>query len=192
MKQRQDWAWDGGRPALDLVNTYRDRKTGGREQLAEPADLADWLTRARLTTAPRTTARAVTAHELAEARRLREAISRCVDAVLAGDRCPTAALATLNRWAARHRPPVPTLRQGTPPRAATAPPADPVAAALAATAADAVALLGTDQRDTLRVCAATDCGIRFADRSPAGRRQWCSMRRCGNRAKARAHRTRSR
>ncbi|WP_279580827.1 ABATE domain-containing protein [Fodinicola feengrottensis] len=38
-----DWRWDGGRPSLDLVNTYRDRKTGGRELLATPANLAEWL-----------------------------------------------------------------------------------------------------------------------------------------------------
>ncbi|WP_279580826.1 CGNR zinc finger domain-containing protein [Fodinicola feengrottensis] len=65
-------------------------------------------------------------------------------------------------------------------------------AALAEIAVDAVQLLGTQDRAGLRICGSLDCGQRFADRSQAGRRQWCSMSRCGNRAKARAHRTRSR
>src|SRR5690349_1242555 len=39
----RDWVWDGGRPSLDLVNTLRNRKTGGLELLRDPADLAAWL-----------------------------------------------------------------------------------------------------------------------------------------------------
>ena len=46
--------------------------------------------------------------------------------------------------------------------------------------------------DRLRVCAADDCGWRFTDRSPAGRRRWCDMRTCGNRAKVARHRARRR
>lgn len=61
--------------------------------------------------------------------------------------------------------------------------------ALARVALDAVDLLTGEE--SLRVCAAHDCGIRFADRSPARNRTWCSMRRCGNRTKARRHYTRS-
>jgi predicted RNA-binding Zn ribbon-like protein len=36
-------------------------------------------------------------------------------------------------------------------------------------------------------CEGDVCGWLFLDRSPAGRRRWCSMRDCGNRAKARRH-----
>jgi predicted RNA-binding Zn ribbon-like protein len=46
--------------------------------------------------------------------------------------------------------------------------------------------------DRLRICAADDCRWRFIDRSPAGRRRWCDMRTCGNRAKVAAHRERQR
>ena len=38
----------------------------------------------------------------------------------------------------------------------------------------------------------TPCSARFYDRSPAGRRRWCSMQTCGNAAKARRHRARRR
>jgi predicted RNA-binding Zn ribbon-like protein len=44
----------------------------------------------------------------------------------------------------------------------------------------------------LRVCANDTCGWLFVDHSPAGRRRWCDMRTCGNRAKVARHRARAR
>jgi predicted RNA-binding Zn ribbon-like protein len=44
----------------------------------------------------------------------------------------------------------------------------------------------------IRVCANDGCRWRFIDRSPAGRRRWCDMRTCGNRAKVARHRARIR
>jgi predicted RNA-binding Zn ribbon-like protein len=46
--------------------------------------------------------------------------------------------------------------------------------------------------DRIRACAGHDCVLHFYDDSRAGRRQWCSMASCGNRAKARRHYERSR
>jgi predicted RNA-binding Zn ribbon-like protein len=46
--------------------------------------------------------------------------------------------------------------------------------------------------DRLRVCANEGCRWLFVDRSPAGRRRWCDMRVCGNRAKVARHRARAR
>jgi predicted RNA-binding Zn ribbon-like protein len=46
--------------------------------------------------------------------------------------------------------------------------------------------------DRIRICDADDCQWRFVDRSPAGRRRWCDMRTCGNRAKVARHRARAR
>jgi predicted RNA-binding Zn ribbon-like protein len=69
-------------------------------------------------------------------------------------------------------------------------PERPASAALARIAMDAIDLLTGGE--LVRVCAADDCGIRFVDRSPARNRQWCSMRRCGNRTKARRHYARAR
>ncbi len=48
------------------------------------------------------------------------------------------------------------------------------------------------RRDRIRACAGHDCVLHFYDASRAGRRQWCSMAGCGNRAKARRHYERSR
>jgi len=46
--------------------------------------------------------------------------------------------------------------------------------------------------DRLRVCAGDGCVLHFYDTSRSGRRQWCSMAACGNRAKARRHYERAR
>lgn len=44
--------------------------------------------------------------------------------------------------------------------------------------------------DRLRHCAAEGCQRWFLDTSKSGRRRWCSMERCGNRAKAERYRQR--
>ncbi|MCE7082851.1 CGNR zinc finger domain-containing protein [Streptomyces sp. ST2-7A] len=44
----------------------------------------------------------------------------------------------------------------------------------------------------LKACEAPNCQWAYYDRSPAGRRRWCSMRVCGSRAKMRAYRARRR
>nr|WP_206313890.1 CGNR zinc finger domain-containing protein [Streptomyces coryli] len=60
-----------------------------------------------------------------------------------------------------------------------------IAATIASAAAD-----GT--WDRLKACEADDCRWAYYDRSPAGRRRWCTMAVCGSRAKMRAYRTRQR
>lgn len=37
--------------------------------------------------------------------------------------------------------------------------------------------------DRVRICPGPGCGVAFVDTTRAGRRTWCSMARCGNRAK---------
>ena len=52
--------------------------------------------------------------------------------------------------------------------------------------------LAQDDPHRLRTCANSGCREVFIDRSPTGRRRWCDMRICGNRAKVAAHRSRAR
>jgi predicted RNA-binding Zn ribbon-like protein len=49
-----------------------------------------------------------------------------------------------------------------------------------------------DRPNRIRNCANDDCVLWFYDDSRGGRRQWCSMATCGNRAKARRHYARTR
>ena len=52
--------------------------------------------------------------------------------------------------------------------------------------------LAEHDQHRLRICANDTCRWLFIDHSPAGRRKWCDMRTCGNRAKVAAHRARAR
>jgi len=48
-------------------------------------------------------------------------------------------------------------------------------------------LLAGGKLDKVKRCANPECGWLYLDDSRAGRRRWCSMQACGNRAKARRH-----
>jgi predicted RNA-binding Zn ribbon-like protein len=167
-----DWVWDGGRLSIDLLNTVRDRVTGGRETLHTPDDLAQWLREADLDAGD------VDEDALEAARRLRTAIDALAFAAPSADD-----VAVVNAMAAQ-APRAPLLAVDGD-RVVAVPPDPSAAGALGRVALDAIDLLTGEE--LLRVCAADDCGVRFADRSPARNRQWCSMRRCGNRTKARRH-----
>jgi predicted RNA-binding Zn ribbon-like protein len=184
------WYWLGGRPAVDLVNTLRERWRRRVETLVTPGDLGLWIARAQLAPAPPRVSRA----RLREARELREAIDACMQTTLAREPAPAAAVAVIDGWLAHAvaRTQLAVADDGTP-ILGEREPADPVKRALAAVALDAARMLGTPaEAARIRVCASATCSARFYDRSPAGRRRWCSMALCGNEAKARRYRERSR
>jgi predicted RNA-binding Zn ribbon-like protein len=184
------WYWSGGRPAVDFVNTRRERWRRGVETLVTSEDLATWLVRAGVMDASALVTRKV----LAQAIDLREAIdSLLVGAIDGTPVAPTEAITLIDDWLvfAGVRPQLVAGADGAPlltKRAA----ADSPRRALGTIALDAATMLGTDQRSRIRICASDTCSGRFFDRSPAGRRRWCSMRTCGNEAKARRHRQRQR
>lgn len=70
------------------------------------------------------------------------------------------------------------------------PPGDDPRLAVHAAALAVVDLLADPARATVRACPGDGCGWLFLD--PRGRRVWCSMAACGNRAKVRAHAARHR
>jgi predicted RNA-binding Zn ribbon-like protein len=179
------WYWLGGRPAIDFVNTHRERWWRNVETLVTPSDLSLWLQQARLLDGPTD----VTDARLRGAHRLRSAIDAGVRAAIDHAAIPAEAVREINRWLT-HAPAHQQLTvpaEGVPVLTAVAP-ADPVQYALAQIALDAAVLLGTDQRGRLRVCASDTCSARFYDASRAASRRWCSMTGCGNTAKARRHR----
>lgn len=181
------WYWLGGRPALDFVNTRRERWNRDVETLVTPDDLGAWLVEAGIVeTQPVAVSRAV----LREARELREAI----DLLVGVEPAAAAAIALVDRWIARAgiRPSLLPGADGLPELAERGP-ADSPRRALGEIALDAAQMLGRpEERARVRVCASETCSARFYDRSPAGRRRWCSMELCGNVAKARRHRARAR
>jgi predicted RNA-binding Zn ribbon-like protein len=69
---------------------------------------------------------------------------------------------------------------------------DPVDDALARLAEPIVREIADGRPERLRICANDTCRWVFYDESPTGRRRWCDMASCGNRAKAARHRARKR
>lgn len=67
---------------------------------------------------------------------------------------------------------------------------DPLDEALARLAGPLLSSLGSGAAERFRVCANETCRYAFYDESRAGRRRWCDMATCGNRAKAARHRER--
>lgn len=184
------WYWLGGRPSLDFVNTLRERWRRNVETLVTPQDLSAWLETAGLL--GRGTGIAEP-RRLREAWALRETIDAAVSAVVEGHAAPPAAIVAIDGWlwAAAPRPHLLRGADGLP-RLGEHVGADPVRAALGALALDAARLLGDPaERARLRICAGETCSARFYDRSRPATRRWCSMRGCGNAAKARRHRARA-
>jgi predicted RNA-binding Zn ribbon-like protein len=61
---------------------------------------------------------------------------------------------------------------------------------LSSIARDAIDVLGGPRGARLKRCEGSRCALLFVDTSRSGRRRWCSMERCGNRAKVAAYRRR--
>jgi predicted RNA-binding Zn ribbon-like protein len=68
---------------------------------------------------------------------------------------------------------------------------DPVDDALARLAEPLVSELTAGHPERIRICASDTCEWVFYDTSRTGRRRWCDMATCGNRAKAARHRARA-
>ncbi|MGI9017975.1 MAG: CGNR zinc finger domain-containing protein [Euzebya sp.] len=128
-----------------------------------------------------------TAAERADAQTLQGAIARIGVALAGGQRAPIGDIARVNRIAA-----MPDLapQMGIGRTRDWAWPAT-FGQVLSTLARDTVSLLTSADRDRVRRCAAQDCDRLFVDTSRPGQRRWCSMARCGNRAKVRAFRGRA-
>jgi predicted RNA-binding Zn ribbon-like protein len=170
-----------GRPCLDLAATVGERWRRSFERLCTPDDLSRWLAQAGMCDRPPTVEQA----HLEAARALRDAIYPAAKSAGTGALDP-ADLAEINRWAARPAP-APQLDRRRRVRLVAE---QPVEAALASIARDAIDLISGPLATRVRECAAEDCALLFVDTSPPGRRRWCSMDGCGNRAKTAAYRRR--
>src|SRR4051812_32107658 len=185
----EHWYWLGGRPAMDFVNTRRERWRRSLDCLATGDDVVEWLVRAGLLERRVPPSRTL----LGQARELREAIDACVARAVSAARADVAAVSIVDEWLAfaGARPQLAIDVDGEP-RMAERAPGDSPRRALGLVALDAAEMLGTQgERGRIRICAGETCSARFFDRSPAGRRRWCSMQQCGNVEKARRHRARA-
>ncbi|MFB9907007.1 CGNR zinc finger domain-containing protein [Allokutzneria oryzae] len=173
-----EFGFDAGAVCLELLTTGGVGRYAAHDSVPTPTLLTRWLALSRL----RVPNAASTVDDMPVVARLRTAVWDMAQAQLAGRPRPADAVAALNEIAASP-PLVPVLTSGArewAPATATQ--------ALSSIARDAVELFGGDAAARVRECTAENCQLVFVDLSRPGQRRWCSMDRCGNRAKQRARR----
>jgi predicted RNA-binding Zn ribbon-like protein len=178
---------------LDLVNSLELDDGVPRDHLTAVTDAIDFFARRGL--AHRDELETVADDDRAAARRLervrdvRAAAREAWDAIVDRRSPAAAALDRLNDTL-RHRPLVElTLGDGgfgVGHRHV----GDPWDEALARTIEPFVQSVAEGDAGRYRICANDECRWVFYDESRAGRRRWCDMSSCGNRAKAARHRAR--
>jgi predicted RNA-binding Zn ribbon-like protein len=167
------WFFDAGAPSLDFA---------AAPEPVHARDLGEWLA----VRFERLDAAEATERDLTDALALRAAIDRLSVAAADGLALDPDDVDTINLFGATPDVP-PTLaggrRQAGAGRLRTG-------QALSSLARDAIAILSLEP-ERIRRCDADDCRRVFRDESRTANRRWCSMQRCGNRAKVRAHRARA-
>ncbi|MBF8289772.1 MAG: hypothetical protein HW391_740 [Chloroflexi bacterium] len=173
--------------ALEFLNT-RELDAGDLvDHLHRPSDARAWFIEQG--TLHGDAAEAWSDADLARVRVVREALREVVDAVVEERRPRPIAVDVVNAALAsgastRLELDGATIKVGHRHGAAA------VDDALATLASPIVAELASGRPDRFRTCANDTCRWTFFDTSPTGRRRWCDMRTCGNRAKAARHRAR--
>jgi predicted RNA-binding Zn ribbon-like protein len=162
----------------DFVNTLDLEE--GTEALSAPAELAQWLGERGLLTAP-----LATQQELALALGMRETIRRLL-LVNNGEGGRPEDLAALDRLAAKASLSPRFNAQGV----RLEPRAGGVTGALGRLLAIMAEAMAAGNWKRLKACSDHGCQWAFYDRSKNHSAHWCSMKVCGNRAKARQFRER--
>jgi predicted RNA-binding Zn ribbon-like protein len=183
---------------FDFLNSL-DREDGfPRERLATLDDALAWFVdrgvihregadraRAQVASQP-----AATARDLARVHSVRKALREVAEAIAAQRTPRVGALDTVNR--ALHARQVIELVPATDGCSVDhRHVGDPIDDALARLADPLVSELTAGHPERVRICASETCQWVFYDTSRTGRRRWCDMATCGNRAKAARHRARA-
>ncbi|MEI8333026.1 MAG: ABATE domain-containing protein [Chloroflexota bacterium] len=176
---------------LEFINTGRLVRGRRVEELVDPDAMIAWLTahnllhddararlRARYATVPSSGEAAV-----ALMRHVRDALRGLLEANVAG-RSPAAADLRVVNGALRARSVYVLIPAPDGVSFDHEHVGDPIAGALERLAECVARELSQGRPDLMRFCESPDCGEAFIDRSRTGRRRWCDMATCGNRAKA--------
>ena len=197
------FVFDGGALALDLLNTWRFNADQPLDLLQSPEDLVIWLAAAGLPDGAYCAELSWSPPNrrilLDEALWLRRDILLIVQSLVAGELPPPYTVDALNRI---------LTESGTSFRldSLTIPPEgdqeermegqlvlnvhehiSSVLGVLQPIALSAARIVTEANPTRIRQCASSNCMYWFLDTSKSGRRRWCSMSRCGNRAKVAKH-----
>ena len=156
-----------------------------KETLTKPNDLGRWAVTAGLVSDEFV----AVGGELLDARRLRSALYELAQPeALIRDRTQSE---LVNHFAAMAPRSVLTIDTGTGQPFVESPSIRSAAELLGVIADDFIRIARENGLAEIKECAHQRCGLLFLDCSRGGRRHWCSMGRCGNRAKAQRHAQRS-
>ena len=186
--------YSSGALCLDLSNTWGDRSDPGDDRLTGYHDLLDWALGAGLVSgnqrrelerlAHKETAKAFAVFRTAL--ELRDTVFHLCSTTAAGEKPSDRDVAALN--AALQSVPKQQLCCGGECCEWEWPAGKPdLRQVLWPVIRSAGDLVTTPDVSRLRECEAPDCNWLFLDRSRGGRRKWCDMNTCGNRAKARRY-----
>ncbi|MEC9015625.1 MAG: ABATE domain-containing protein [Gemmatimonadota bacterium] len=203
MNQDSHFVFDGGTLALDLLNTWRFNADQPLDLLQSPEDLVIWLAAAGLPDGAYCAELSSSPPNrrilLDETLWLRQDILLIVQSLVAGELPPPYTVDALNRI---------LTENGTSFRldSLTIPPEgdqgegmegqlvlnvhehiSSVLGVLQPIALSAARIVTEVNPTRIRQCASSNCMYWFLDTSKSGRRRWCSMSRCGNRAKVAKH-----
>jgi predicted RNA-binding Zn ribbon-like protein len=177
----QTFTFEPGSLALAFAVTgpgTRDGPLAVFQTLNAPSDLDRWA--AGVVEAQGIRA---TADDLERALLLQASVWNVANAVVDHRPVAMADLDVLNERAAR-----PSLvPRVTPGPARSWAPKQSAAAVMSTVARDAIDVFGGPLAARLKRCEGARCSLLFVDTSRPGHRRWCSMDRCGNRAKVAAH-----
>jgi predicted RNA-binding Zn ribbon-like protein len=174
--------------ALDFLNTLELVRGTPLDHFATAGQAVAWLSEHGLVHAE---ALGLAADEaaLARVRRTRVALRELAEATYERRRPSAEALAEINR-ALRTREVLEIVPADEGLRLDHRHVGDPLDDALARLAEPLVREITGGRPERLRACANEGCRWVFYDETPTGRRRWCDMAVCGNRAKAARHRAR--
>ena len=178
--------------ALDFLNSRAAPKGTDIEWLKDGAALCAWMQTAGLLTEAQ--ARQAARHGTgldrvaAEARSLRETLRAWLET---GDKTLFKTLNSLLAQDSSHLHVTPPKAPGTAAQISRDAPINQPADLLTPIAHAIANMLALPDQDRLRNWDGPSCTLWFHDTSKSNRRRWCSMAICGNRAKAAAHRART-
>jgi predicted RNA-binding Zn ribbon-like protein len=182
MTERGEFPLISGHPSIDLVNTEVVRRGVRHDLLVTESDLNHWLVSMQaigsLAAIQTTEYSPETVHAVRKLRSfLRDGFEKLADRNALAEKWKEHLEDLIQRAPLSYK----ILSEGLVP----IPVGDSTDAILSLVAFDALKLLASEELLTIRRCANPDCVLLFMDSS--GRRKWCSMKICGNRAKVARH-----
>ena len=171
--------------AIDFINTCVNVQGKETDLIATPDKLSQWLDAAGL----RSDATRWTAEDTVAIAGLRDDIREAILAMIEDRTPPANALNTINRHLSRYDANERIAFSGGTFQLIDRERTLSAHMVMGLLAERAAKLLTSDENHRVRSCVHPNCILLFKDTSKGGRRRWCSMKTCGNRAKARTFRT---